>query len=337
MYEAPVLAVSIANYTEVWLRPIHGSEGLLTAFQQVSCGEFYAFSTLGDFKQSLDRRFDQFVCGQLSVQDILHRPDDLVIYAVASFMQRLPAPKVGDDHRLPVSGMLGSCSSLPLGSRMGSWTAAIAATLVLYENLFNETLTPEEKIEIIRFCERLRQGKGSAIDAASVIYGGINRVDGDQFSRPNIPLHHSLWTGDGWYWVLHGTPASPVGECVTVVRKYHEKDVPLWQEFSSCTNALQSDLESCVNPSETLRRNHRLLARIGVVPSATQDFVKTVERAGGAAKTCGAGSIRGEQGGMVLVYMEDASAMKTLMSNYPNLRWSPLKVSASGAAQGAAS
>ncbi|WP_299084944.1 hypothetical protein [uncultured Ruegeria sp.] len=336
MYGAPVLAASIAYYTEVWLRPIHGSGGLFTDFEQASCGEFYPFTMLEDFKQSLDRRFELFVCGKLRVQDILQRPDDLVMYAVASFIQRLPMPKVGDDQQIPVSGTLGCCSSLPLGMGTGSWTAAIAATFALYENMFNETVTPEERIEQIRFCERLRHGKGNAIDASSVVYGGVSRVDGDQVSRPIIPRHHSLWRGDGWYWMSNGRPVSSIGECVTAVRRAYEKDVALWQEFSSCTNALQSDLETCANPIKTLRHNHRLLVRIGVVPPATQSFVKAVERAGGAAKVCGAGSIRGEQGGVVLIYLEDENAMKALMTDYVNLRWASLKISASGTAQGAA-
>ncbi|EEE35313.1 ghmp kinase family protein [Rhodobacteraceae bacterium KLH11] len=336
VFGAPVLSVSIAQYTQVWLKPIHGSGGLFTAFEQVSRGEFYPFATLSSFKQTLDHRFEQFVGGKLPVQNILQRPDDLVMYAVASFIQQLPVPEVADDHPLPVPGTLGSCSSLPLGAGMGSSAAVIAATFALYENLFNETMTPEERIERIRFCERLRHGRGSAIDAVSVVYGGVNRVEGNQFSRPNIPTHHALWTGEGWYWVLHGTPASATGECVAAVRRLYEKDVALWQEFSDCTNALQTNLEANVNPITTLRHNHRLLVRIGVVPTATQDFVNAVERAGGAAKVCGAGSIKGDQGGVVLVYIEDKDAMNVLMADKGNLRWAPLKVSPSGAVQGAA-
>ncbi|WP_298937265.1 hypothetical protein [uncultured Ruegeria sp.] len=336
VFGAPVLAVSIARYTEVWLNPIRGCSGLFTAFKQVSSGEFYPFAMLDEFKQRLDRRFEQFVAGELPVQNILQRPDELAMYAVTLFLQQLSKPKVRKNHQIPISGTLRSRSSLPLGAGMGSSAAIIAAIFALYESLFNEIVSPQERVERIRFCERLQHGHGSAVDAATVVYGGVIRVDGDRVSRPNIPQHHALWTGDGWYWVFHGTPASATGECVEAVRRFHEKDVALWQEFNDCTNTLQSNLEASVSPIKTLRHNHRLLVRIGVVPSATQNFVNAVERIGGAAKVCGAGSIKGEQGGMVLVYMEDEDAMNALMTDHGNLCWAPLRVCALGAAHGAA-
>ncbi|MEM9633657.1 MAG: GHMP kinase [Pseudomonadota bacterium] len=336
VFGAPALAVAVAQYTEVWFKPIHRSEGLRTAFEQISQGEFYPLTLLKSFKQRLDRRFDQFVRGELQVQNILQRPDDLVIYTLASLMQRLPMPGVSSTHHLPVPGQLGSHSSLPLGAGMGSSAAVIAATFVLYEHLLNHVQTDEERFERVRLCERLQHGKGGAIDAASVVYGGLNRVDGDRISRPDISREHGLWAGEGWYWVLHGVPASSTGECVMAVRKAHGTDNALWRDFTDCTNALQSALESGSDPSQILKQNHLLLNRIGVVPAATQGFVEGVNSAGGAAKICGAGSIRGEQGGVVLVHMQDHDAMEKLMSRYGNLRWARLRIAPQGAAQGAA-
>ena len=50
-----------------------------------------------------------------------------------------------------------------------------------------------------------------------------------------------------------------------------------------------------------IRDNHRLLSRIGVVPTGVARWIETVEAAGGGAKICGAGSVRGSGAGMVWV------------------------------------
>lgn len=334
VYGAPALAVAVALYSEVWFRPIHPSNGLKTVFEQVSQGAFYPLSVLGQFKQSLDRRFESFLRGDLKVQQILQRPDDLVVYTLVSLAQRLPVPGASPAHHLPVPGQLGGSSQLPLGAGMGSSASIIAATMVLYEHLLGRLHTAQERFEWVRFCERLQHGKGGAIDAATVIHGGAVRVQGDALSTPAIAAGHGLWEGDGWYWVLHGKPASSTGECVAAVREGHGNDQALWRSFEACTNAFQKALETDSCPRDNLRENHRLLRRIGVVPDAASRFIDEVEATGGAAKICGAGSIRGGNGGVILVHQPDHEAMATMMAGHPDLRWSPLHVAPAGAAFG---
>lgn len=342
VYGAPALAVAIDHYTEVWFTPMHRSDGLLTAFENMSQGQIYPLKMLKGFKKNLDKRFNQFTRGELPVQEILQRPDDLAIYTMASLLHNLPAtaensvhhlpaPGISATRHLPIPGQLSSRSDLPLGAGMGSSAAIIAATIVLYEQLLNHSQTLDTRYERVRFCERLQHGKGSAIDAAAVVHGGISRIEDDVLSHPDLVKAHPLWSGQGWYWVLHGTPASSTGECVETVRKIHGKDQSLWQDFAACTNALQSALEGNGDPEAALRENHRLLCHIGVVPASAQRFIKAVELAGGVAKTCGAGAVRGDYGGVILVHMSDADAMEALMSHYPEHRWEPLKIAPNGA------
>lgn len=336
VYGAPALAVAVRQFTEVWFKPIRLSDGLSTVFKDISQREFYPLKLLSGFKQSLDRRFDQFVKGELPVQKILQRPDDLAVYTLVSLMQHSPIPGVAAMGKLPAPGQLGSNSSLPIGAGMGSSSATIAATFVLFENLLELPQTERERFERVRACDRLQHGKVGSIDAATVVHGGLVRAHGENIEHPAIDPTHGLLTGEGWYWVLHGLPESSTGECVSAVREGHGHDTSLWDGFADCTKALQSALENGADVSDIIRENHKLLVRIGVVPQSAQDFVSAVEASGGAAKICGAGSVAGDKGGMVLVHMPEPDAIHKLMADKTGLRWAPLRVAENGASWGPA-
>ncbi len=329
VYGPPALAVAVERFTDVWFTPIHRSLGLRTAFENMSQGHFYPLDILKGFKDGLDQRFDSFLRGELPVQKILNRPDDLAVYTMASLMQMLPVPGVSSTLRLPVPGQINSRTGLPLGAGMGSSAAVIAATIILYEHLLGITQSLQERFEKVRFCERLQHGKGSSIDAASVIYGGLNRAQSGEVT----PLEPGVLNkdGHGLYWVLHGTPQSSTGECVAAVRQHHSKDAPLWQAFEDCTNAFQTALSQEDNLIPIITENHRLLCQIGVVPESAQQFARSVLQAGGAAKISGAGSIRGDQAGAILVHMPDPDVMTDLMSRHPTLEWAPLCIARQGA------
>ena len=331
VYGAPALSVAIDSYTDVWFTPIHRSAGLRTAFDNLSRGHFYPFELLKSFKQGLDTRFDAFMRGELPVQKIMQRPDDLAVYTMASLLQVLPVPGRASRRRLPVPGQLSSRSDLPLGAGMGSSSAVIAATIVLYEHLLGLSQDAKERFERVRFCERLQHGKGSFTDAAAVVFGGMNQVRNEEVTAIEMAPDHPLLQGRGWYWVLHGTPEASTGECVAAVRSSHGHDKGLWQTFEQTTLALQNALAEKNDPTGIIRENHRLLQRIGVVPDATARFIDAVEEVGGAAKISGAGSTRGDYGGVKLVYMPDEDAMTASMDRYPERRWAALRVSPQGA------
>ena len=330
VYGAPALVAAVDQYTDVWFTRLHESRVLQTAFGNISKGEIYALEAIGQLRQKLDDRFEQFENGKLPIQQILQRPDDLVIYTIARLLVTFPVPGVKSGGGFPVPGRLSSRSDLPLGAGMGSSAAIIAATLVLYEHFLGKRLADQTRFEWVRFCERLQHGKGSAVDAAAVIHGGLNRVERDQVTAMQVD-DTPADLGEGWYWVLTGIPAVSTGECVATVRKAHGKDTQLWQSFTDVTNTLQSQLEAGEDCLDPLRENHKLLDRIGVVTGPAQDFIREVEAAGGAAKISGAGSTKGDKSGIVLVRMDDHEAMKRLMANWSDWSWQQMKLSHTGA------
>jgi mevalonate kinase len=332
VYGAPALVVAVARHIEIWFTPLHKTGGLRTAFETLAPSAFYPFDLLKVFKENLDRRFDEFMRGELPVQKILQKPDDLAIYTLTSLLPMLPLPGGSPDLPLPLPGQLTSKSEMPLGAGMGSSAAVVAATIVLYEHLLGRSQSVEDRFQKVRFCERLQHGKGSAIDASAVVFGGMNRVQGDDIRSIEVPGDHSLARSDGWYWVLQGTPLSKTGECVAEVRNRHGHDTVLWQDFTACTEAFEKIIIADDDPRDVIRENQRLLARIGVVPNPAARFATAVEEAGGAAKISGAGAVRGENGGVMLVYMPDAGAMTRLMAQYPERHWEKLEIARDGAA-----
>ncbi|MEM0899690.1 MAG: GHMP kinase [Pseudomonadota bacterium] len=342
LYGAPALAMAVRQYTEVWFKPLNPGEGLRTVFADLSSGENYPLKLLSQFKSSLDRRFDQFLRGEVDVLNIMKRPDDLAVYTLATLVQDEPGgkgssiPGIGAVNRLLAPGQLGSRSSLPIGAGLGSSAAVVAATTVLFEHILDRPKTLEERYERVRFCERLKHGKAGPIDAAAVVRGGLVRADNVGIEAPELPEDHGLLRGEGWYWVLHGRPESSTGECVSHVRVNHGSDSALWDSFGNCTKSLIRAMANGENAKAEIRENQRLLEMIGVVPDDAKEFVRQVEALDGAAKICGAGSIRGDAGGVILVHLEDGEAMIDFMAGHSKMSWSKLQLAKNGASIGPA-
>lgn len=341
LYGQPALAMAIAEYTEVWFKPLDLGDGIKTAFGSLSGGQIYPLKLLSKFKSSLDHRFDQFVRGELAVHKILTRPDDLAVYTLASILQERPSgtsplPGIGALHQFPFPGQLGSRSTLPIGAGMGSSAAVVAAITVLLETLLDRPKTLEERSDRVRFCERLKHGQAGPIDAATVVQGGLVYVGSNGLEDPSISSEHGLLTGDGWYSVLHGRPESSTGECVSHVRDAHGNDAAIWDSFGTCTRAFSDALREGSDPSDVIKENQRLLEHIGVVPDAAKAFVQDVEAAKGAAKVCGAGSVHGDHGGALLVHLKDPEAMQALMVKHPQLVVNKLRLATQGASAGPA-
>lgn len=329
VYGADALAVAVQEYTTVKFSPVSQSKVINTIFSGISTGVTYPINVLSKLKHHLDARFEQYSQGKLPVQNILSHPNDLVMYTLMSLLHQLPSRKTLARFA-PNSGILHSESTIPTGAGMGSSASAIAATLVLYEDLLEKPLSNKQRFEMVRFCERLQHGKGSAIDAAAVTYGGINRVREQQPEPVNISLN------DNWYWLNTGTPSSSTGKCVQFVKNHYGTDTQRWDSFNTVTQTLEQALHQNTCPIDSIKENNQLLKGIGVVPDNAANLITEIEKMGGAAKVSGAGAVEGDKSGLVLMYLPEINMrsiiehLNTITHNYIQ-SWGKLAVDELGA------
>ncbi|MDI3323344.1 mevalonate kinase [Pontibacterium granulatum] len=296
VYGAPAIAMAVSESIQARFSP-DNSQSLT-----IDSGEgepfVYPLARLPDLQQQLNQRYGDFEAGLLPVDKIMDTPQTLLLYALSHF-DYLPA------------GTLTTASTLPTGAGMGSSAAAIAATLVLAEQLSGHPLSLQERFSLVRYCERLQHGRGSAIDAAAVTHGGLIQVQNAEVIRLECHL------GAGWYRINSGRPVVSTGECVAAVREAYGASA-IWSEFADITQAIPEALNQPERLTTLLRANHQLLRQIGVVPAPVTKFIAQVEQLGGAAKISGAGANRGEQGGLILVYLPDSALadLRTLSNQY---------------------
>ncbi|MGB1237617.1 MAG: mevalonate kinase family protein [Pseudomonadales bacterium] len=311
VYGAPAIATAVSLYSEVtWVQDTSGQ--LVAQMPPVSAHSVHNLDTLCALPKYLDTRYQAFEQGELPVADILNSPDQLALYVLARHLE------AGQ-----LQGRLSIRSQLPLGAGMGSSASVIAALFALCECLSHSRYSREQRYLEVRHCERLQHGKGSLIDAAAVILGGAVRVQ-QQVVEPV-----SLQLDDHWYWLFTGTPQSGTGECVSTVAQAHGADAPLWQAFADCTHLFSNSLSQPNALLDVIAQNQALLEYIGVVPARTVQLIHQLSDYGAAAKVSGAGAVRGDASGLLLIYAPQDNIEPFL--NQLNLPWGRLKQDTTGA------
>jgi mevalonate kinase len=285
VYGAPALAVPVSKKVKVSFNPAGGDQLQIITDRlgetELSLQEIQGIPAL------LDQNYSAFLNQNLPISDVLNSPFDLLVYTLLQ-------------HGFNRPGTLHISSDIPAGAGMGSSAAVICALIKLCWQITGKQITTEQLFQNVRYCERLQHGRGSAIDAAAVTYAIPVKVETDKVTKLSLTLDNN------WFILNSGEPESTTGETVSEVR-HQFGESSIWNDFSEVTNNLERALEAQNKGDilQQLRSNHALLEQIGVVPDRIANVIEKIELSGGAAKICGAGSVAGSAGGMVLVYLPD--------------------------------
>lgn len=262
--------------------------------------ESFTVLALQDFKRRALNNYRLFLNGKMGIRDVLHKPVDLFKFGFITVLDGL--------HRQLDRGIVIKLkSSIPVGSGLGSSAASVLSELRAVGHYLRVDFRPDWAYEFSLESEKLQHGHPSGVDTYISLYGGCAAFQNGQ--ARSVPLPRMTM-----YLVETGAPETTTGECVVRVKQQFENDL-IWNDFESVTAEVEQAVRenNCARMRSLIRENHRLLCRIGVVPQKVQRFVDEIECAGGAAKICGAGAVRGDTGGVLLVladFMPSALAAK---------------------------
>jgi mevalonate kinase len=287
VHGCPAVAMAIDRSAQAIVTRTEG-DGVSFDLQDYGCNESFTLRALRDLRHRISTSYHLFLDGKLGVREVILKPVELMQYGFIMLMDGL---HISLEHGLNVRML----STIPMGCGMGSSAASVLSELRAIGHYFRVDFKPEWHYRYSLEAENMQHGKASGVDSYISLHGGCARFQNG--TATTLPLL------SGPLFLVHtGVPEASTGECVAEVGK-HFTGSGIWEEFSAVT--LDFEIALATNDvddiKKAIRSNHALLVRIGVVPSRVGQFISDVENTGAAAKICGAGTVIGEQAGMVLV------------------------------------
>ena len=297
VYGHPAIALAVDRYAESTVRsaskfshssnftPPVFSPSVFFNFLNLKYAKSFTLSTLFSLKHELQNQYHAFLEGKCGIRDVLKKPFELLQFTVSNLLEK--------GNITPNSGIeVHTSSNIPIGYGMGSSAASVMSTLFALAKFYDLEFDPTSFLNLGKEAENLQHGRSSGLDLHLALTGGCLKFEkGKAETRPlpKFPLRI----------IETGKPESTTGQCVIAAALHFEKS-SIGNDFADVTRALDtaariSDVKECI------RSNHRLLNKIGVVPPKVQEFIHLVEKEGGAAKICGAGSIQGDAAGVLLL------------------------------------
>ena len=254
----------------------------------------------------------------------LSRPEELCFYAIADFL---------NSYRIHSANlMITLTTNIPIGAGMGSSASVLTALYLGLHSHYSITVEKQALVKEVAHAERLQHACISRLDPHITVNGGFTQYRDNTITHPDISLDKN------WYLINTGTAASSTGECVSRVRN-HFIDSTIRSDFKDLAinfiQALKDKKSQSV--SQAIIENQRLLQHIGIVPEKVSDFIRQLKhRYGIAAKISGAGSVTGNNAGLLLAFTDNdqrtVNHLETMCRSH-NYTHQPLIIDTDGARQ----
>lgn len=298
VFGAPALCMAIDQYTHTTIEYAPSQDSnihiVLEDFDQEK-----SFSTEKWTKRAIEieTNYKGFLEKHLSIEMVICNPFDLIISCLFHFNQR---------HLIKHGSWRISITSHQLiGKGLGSSASVIVGMLHSLFLHHIHTVDNERLLVMARHIESRQHGKSSGLDPSCVFLGGVI-----EFSKQQIkPLTMPTLTG----WLIDsGPPLNHTGQVVSAVEQWASQNSaesradlhPIWKFFSKTTLALKNTwkTQDHANFLKMIQENQQLLETIGIVPTEVQQMIASINKTEeSACKVCGAGSIEGNQAGMLLL------------------------------------
>lgn len=237
----------------------------------------------------------------------LPQQHDLAIYAISVFINYYKYNKNFDikhnltfiiNSQIPINCGMGSSASLIVS--LGKAIYEYMRNYTLQKHVLNSLINDEKFLALCLNIENMQHGRSSGIDLYIAYYG-----HGVFFNNNRKELRNNIINNQKIRLVNTGSAYSTTREVVSyVAEKMQNKNLLL--EFSSVTTRLDHawSINDQLIIAECLYNNHELLCNIGVVPTKVQSFIDALKQRNMSGKISGAGTIHGDNAGIVIVYGE---------------------------------
>jgi mevalonate kinase len=290
VHGAPAIACALPSYfISTNINEHNTKDNVIINLNDYAISEPLSKDYLIGRKNKIENKYQQFLDKEIEVSQILSNPIDLAIYVIGTFLERYCSSYHG--FRITVN------SNVPSGCGMGSSAAFIIGVLKSLIYHFKINVTDDEFFKLAFKAENIRHGKSSGLDIKAILSNKAIYVNDGKQSDLDLEIDDF-----GIEIINNGKPKSTTGQCVMHAGTFFQKNPNLVNDFTKVTNDIYNALIAKDQKSlkEAIRKNHYLLSQIGVVPQDVQKIIKDIEDKGGAAKICGAGSVEGDRGGIIM-------------------------------------
>lgn len=308
VYGQPALAMAINRYTEScvsWSSPFHFTFNLLG----IDFKQKMTIEALKRLKRKLQTQYQKFSLGHINIREVIKHPFELTLYTAMSVIEKLK-------HKLPMGIDIDSQTTIPVGCGLGSSASCVVSMIKALSDFLDIDMPVDDYLRLGIESENLQHGFSSGLDVHISYQGGCIFYENGMFHTRPLPVFPMQL-------VLTGKPESSTGECISHVKSAFGNSTCI-KDFSATTIALDCAISrnDLVEIKRCIHNNHRLLQHIGVVPQQVGEFIDQIEKKGGAAKICGAGSIRQGAAGVVLVVGVDETSIGQLCTQFSYQRMS---------------
>lgn len=215
-------------------------------------------------------------------------------------------------------------SQIPVGAGLGSSAAVSAAYIAALLSFLKVKWDLPLVNKLAYEAEKIFHGNPSGGDNSTVVYGGLVWFRKEQPDFKIIePLPFSIPQKLAKNFVLinTGTPKETTKELIAQTTALFEKKPKLKKDFLEQQEQLVRDLLPALKESKEkeliriIKEGEKNLESIGVVSSYVKNIIRQIEKAGGAAKICGAGG-KTKATGILLCYHPNPSVVNNIAKSY---------------------
>ncbi|MCK4565170.1 MAG: mevalonate kinase, partial [Verrucomicrobia bacterium] len=228
VYGKPAIAMAIDRSAVFELTPQAGNR-ISFDLPGGEGGEANTLMALRDLKRRVDKKYREFLRGEIGIREVLAMPVDLFRFAFIHTLDGL--------HRHIDSGLcLKLRSTIPVGCGMGSSAATVLSEIRALGHYLRVDFKPDWYYEYSLEAEKLQHGKPSGVDSYISLHGGCANFRQGVATAMSLPRMKM-------YMVQTGIPTATTGESVMEVG-HRFRNSEIWSEFEAVTEAFEEAIRA---------------------------------------------------------------------------------------------